>query len=86
MNAQQKVTEYAETKRNGMDLQKFVVEMQGGTVIERTPSSKTVAKLTREGRELVVTETTITETTQIVDGKLVHGKSETATEIIRVEL
>ena len=86
MSAQQKVMEYAKTKANGMDLQKFVVEMQGGMVINRTPSSITIATLSRQGKEIAITEKTIAETKEIVNGKLIFGKSESAVEVLRVSL
>lgn len=86
MNAQQQVMKYAESKANGMDIQKFVVEMQGGIVINRTSNSKTVAQLSRVGRELVITETTTKDTQEIVDGKLVFGKAQTSVEALRVSL
>lgn len=89
MNAQQQVLEYA-NKNNDSKVyneQQFVVEMsKGGIVINRTPSSKTIAKLRREGKTLIITETTITETTEIVDGKAIFGEKQMVVEVLRAEL
>lgn len=88
MNAQQKTLEYAKGKNNGtLTNQEFVGQMATeGVVIERTPNSKTIARLRREGKTIIVTETTVKNTNEVIGGKLVFGKSESTREIFRADL
>lgn len=89
MNAQEKLIEYASKYNNGKVLtnEEFVGQMVvKGVAINRTPSSKTIARAQRDGKTITVTETVVTETSEIVEGRMVFGKSETTTEVLRIEL
>ena len=89
MTAQEKLIEYA-SKHNDQKVfthEEFVGKMATeGCAINRTPNSKTIANARREGKTIIVTETTVANTQQVVDGKLVFGKSETTVEVLRIEL
>lgn len=89
MNAQEKLIEYASKYNNGKVLtnEEFVGQMVvDGVAINRTPNSKTIARARREGKTIIVTETIITDTHEVVDGKIVFGKSEMTDEVMRIEL
>jgi len=88
MNAQEKITEYAHGKNDtSMTDQEFAGMMiKEGAVINRTPSSKTIARITRQGRQIIITETTVTGTSKAQDGKLVFGETTETVEIARIDL
>ena len=89
MDAKIKLLEYAKNHNTGNILTdeefigKMVVE---GVCINRTSNSKTIANAKRTGKTIVVTETVISQTTKIVNGKIEFSKDETTTEIFRVEV
>lgn len=80
MTAQEKLLEYAkEHNKYDMTNQEFIGQMASeGIVIKRSPQTKTVARVKREGKIIMVTETLVTKD---VNDKV----SETTTEIMRVE-
>ena len=88
MTNTQKMIGYAQQhEHDGLTDEEFCGQMiKTGIVIARTPSSQTIARATRIGKTIIVAETTVTETTQIVDGKVKFGKTETTAEIMRLEL
>ena len=89
MNAQEQLLQYASKHNNGNVLtnEEFVGQMVvKGVAINRTPSSKTIARAQRAGKTITVTETIVAETSEIVDGKLVFGKSQSTVEVLRIEL
>ena len=58
-----------------------------GLTIFRTSSSRIVCQIKREGRTIIVTETTITNRDEIRDGKIVAAEPiRETTEILRIEL
>ena len=81
MNAQDKVIEYARKHNRFTHLtdEQFVGAMHlEGICIEQRGGENVIANLRREGREIIITETTTTPT---IDGE----KSETV-EVLRVEI
>ena len=88
MNAQQMLIQYAETKNDGtMSNEAWLGKaIQGGIVFNRTPMSKTYCNIRREGKTIIVTETTEEEKTNVVDGKVNFETTKTTTEILRVEI
>lgn len=95
MIAQEKLLEYASKKNDTnnnvstwkLTNEEFIGKMvTEGVVIERTPNSRTVARARREGKTIILTETVVLDTAEVVDGKMVFGKSETTAEVLRIEL
>ncbi len=89
MTAQEQLIDYAKQHNNGHILtdEEFVGKMViEGCVISRTPSSKIVARAMRSGKTITVAETTITQTAEIVDGKIIFGTIEDTREVMRINL
>ena len=90
MNAKEQLLEYARKHHkyninlSDEDLVgKMIVE---GAVIERTPSSITVARISRQGNQIVINETTKTNTFETVEHKTVEIETVTTAEIARINL
>lgn len=88
MNAQEKVLEYAHKHNdNTMTDQEVAGQMViKGYVINRTPNSKTFARITRQSNQIIITETTETTTHKIENGKVVDYKNVSTVEIDRINL
>ena len=66
MNAQEKLLEYADKNNSAATVtnEEFCGKMMiEGVVINRSPMTKTIARMSREGRTITVTETLVTEDT-----------------------
>lgn len=94
MNAQEMMINYAaNTAPDGFTPQEWAGKMMTeGAVISRTPSSRVVARIRREGKTIIVTETTISQTekmarTQNGNMGLTRGDDmEETIEVMRCEL
>lgn len=89
MNAKEKLLEYAKNHNDKSIYtdEEFVGAMSiDGIVISRTPAVTVSAHVKREGRTLIVTETTRTTKDTLVDGRLLSEKVTETAEIFRVDL
>ena len=84
MNAQEKLLEYAKKNNSAATVtnEEFCGKMMlEGAVINRTPMTKTIARMSREGRTITVTETLVTKDTFDPNKTTEH-----TTEVMRVEI
>ena len=84
MNAQEKLLEYAKKNNSGTVYtdEQFCGKMATeGIVISRTSMTKTIARMSREGRTITVTETLVTEDTFDPNNTTEH-----TTEVMRMEI
>lgn len=91
MDAKSKMLEYA-SQHNHSEFDKLTNEefcgkmIVEGVVVSRTSNSKVIARARREGKAIIVTETTKTQTSKVVNGKVEFGETETTAKIMRIEL
>lgn len=90
MNAQQQALEYAKqhnSKATGLtDVELAGKMMAQDVVIGRAPNGVTWARITRQGNEMVITETTRATTHEVVDGRVNDVETVSAVEVLRVSL
>jgi hypothetical protein len=94
MTAQEMIIDYAaKTTPDGFTAQQWAGKMMAeGAVISRDSNSRTFARISRQGKTIVVTETTIAQTekmAQMQNGMtgITRGEDvETTVEIMRIEL
>jgi len=91
MNAKEQMLAYAKKHNTGEFAKMTDAEFCGQMVVEgvciaRTPSSKTIARITRANGIISLTETTITTVSTVENGKLVFSKSEEAITVFEVAL
>lgn len=89
MTPQEKLIEYAKKYNNEKVLthEEFIGKARlEGVAIARTPNSVTTANVRREGKTIIITETTKTRTQEIVGGKLEFVESIETVEALRIEL
>jgi hypothetical protein len=91
MNAQEKVLEYAH-KHNANQFDKLTdQELAGkmmieGVAISRTPNSRVIARIVRDGSQIIITETTRTTVNKIENGRVLDIVTESTIEIDRISL
>lgn len=89
MSAKQQLLDYAakhntnSERSNEAWLGQAITE---GIVIERTPASMTVVNITKQGRDITVTETVKTQRPVMVDGRLTDITDESATVVMQLTL
>lgn len=89
MNAKEQAIQYAASHNDGAiytNQEFFGMMFLSGAVISRTTNSKVVANARKENGALVVTETTITTTHEIVNGKVIDHEEKNTVEIFRAVL
>lgn len=93
MTAQEMITDYAaKTAPKNFTVQQWAGKMMTeGAVISRTTNSRVVARISRQGKTIIVTETTITtidKMAQMQNGQMgMTGEEvEVTAEIMRIEL
>ena len=90
MNAQQQMINYAKSKMNAnstLTPEQWCGKMiQEGIVISRDLDDMVVANAKREGKTIIITETSKTSKNEIVDGKLIISPVETTVEVMRINL
>ena len=94
MNAQDKLIEYGneiKAKSNTALKDMTAQEIMGQAFVKgicwyRTPSSRTITEVKREGKTITVTETEISEANDLVDGRLVAREVRNSTVVLTVEL
>jgi len=87
--AQQQITDYALQHTSAANVQQFLATAMGaeGVAFDRQPGRLTVCHIVRTGRTITVTETVVTETDAMVNGRLMRGEPTRETnEIMTVEL
>lgn len=86
MNAQQQMVEYAKSKMNPNST--YTPDQWCGKMIKEGVrcNDGTIARARREGKTIVITETSISEKNEIVNGKLVSTEIETTEEVLKINL
>jgi len=86
MTAQETILNYVSGHNDtDIDNKQLVVQMMtDGMVISQLP--KVVAHAKRIGKEIIVTETTYSQTHEVVNGKLIDTDHESTVEVIRVSI
>ena len=89
MNAKEQMIQYASKHNTSgkMTNEAFCGQMmQEGIVISRTSNQVTSARVRREGKTIIVTETTVTRTNEIVNEKIEFGETSNVVEVFRAEV
>lgn len=86
MKAQQQMVEYAKSKMN--EGSTYTPDQWCGKMIKEGVrcNNGNIARARREDKTIIITETSISEKNEIVNGKLVSTEIETTKEVLKINL